>query len=271
MTINQILASPDLRQPVYLVEFQWGTLFFRYTTADANWILDAQEYQVRPLSIGKLSASTSEAVGDATITLPGDDPVIKIFDAFLPVDPVMCTIKYMEANDPDHEVRTIKSGQVTTVIDKDDGFSELKVKPLYEAFNRAVPWQTQQVGCVLMLFGFQCGVNSEDFKTTAVGVIEITTEYVQAAEFDNADPTWFKAGYIRNRRTREIRFILAQEASGVLRISYPFDGAKTTDIFDAFAGCMKLGSICKDKFNNKINFMGFEKIPTKNIFKTGIK
>lgn len=271
MSINSVLASPDLRDPVYLLEFQQGPTFYRYTTnADTDDVYQLHTFFRRPISVTKLAGSVSESVSDATVTLPSTDDVVKIFDAFLPVEPVTCSIFYYERNDTTGEVRLIKAGQVTTVVDKDDGTSDVSIRPLYEAFNRSVPWQQQQVACPLMLYGIQCGANPDNFKQTAFGLTELTGSYLTSASFNNADPTYFKAGYVKNRRTREIRFIINQDAGGKIYISYPFDFALIDDIYDAYAGCMKSGDICQNKFNNKINFMGFEFIPTRNMFKSSL-
>lgn len=273
MTINQILATPDRRDPVFLLEVQQGDVYYRYTTnSDSDDVYLNNRFRRRPMSVTKLGGSVSESISDCTITLPNDDDIVKIFDSFLPVEPVSCEIRYYERNDPDHEVRIVKAGQITTAVDKDDDTSELKIRPLYEAFNRVVPWQQQQAACPLMLYGVQCQANPVLFRKTAVGLIEITKEYLQAADFVTpSDATYFKAGYVKCRRTREVRFVINQDAAGRIFISYPFDYALVGDTYDAYAGCMRTGDICQEKFNNKIHFMGFEFIPERNMFRTGLK
>lgn len=272
MSIEGVLASPDQRSPVYLVEFQQGPNFYRYTTAsDEDKIIGGQLFLRATVAIEKITQSVSEGPGgEGTITLASDDPVVQIFDAFLPVEPVTCSVSYYEENDVTRTIRNVLSGEVTGPTDDDAGMSKLRVRPFYQSFNRAIPWQVQQETCVLTLYGVQCGVNAEDYRIGAHGVALITPGYVEAAAWDTTDPTYFKAGYVTNKRTREVRFILDQQG-GKLIISYPFDQATVTDNFDAFAGCQRTGKVCQEKFDNKINFMGFEKIPTKNLFKAGIK
>lgn len=275
MSVEDILTAPDKRAPVYLVEFQQGPNFYRYTTATndgTDVVVLNQVYTHAAVSIDRISASVSEGPGgEGTIVLASDDPVVQIFDAFLPVEPLTCLVQYYETNDPDQQLRSILSGEVTAIVDGADGTSKVTVKPLYQSFNRSVPWQVQQETCVLVTYGLQCGVNPEEFKLTAIGVSALTNEYIESTAWATSDPTYFKAGFVRNRRTRETRFILDQQANGRLMISYPFDHATGTDTYDAYAGDQRTGTVCQNKFHNKINFMGFEKIPTKNLFKTGIK
>lgn len=273
MSLEDVLLSADARSPVYVVEFQQGPTFFRYTTSSyEDPVFFGQMYHRALVSISKLSQSVSEGPGgEGTIVLTTDDPVVQIFDALLPVEPVTCLVRMYEDNDPDRQLATVLSGEIASLSDKDDGTTELTIKPAYQSFNRAVPWQVQQENCVLVLFGVQCGVSAADYRITSAGVLALTGEMIQAGAWDTADPTYFKSGYVKCQRTREVRFILDQQAGGKLILSYPFAAASTTDTFDAFAGCMRTGDVCKTKFDNKINFMGFEKIPTKNMFKTGIK
>ena len=272
MSIDGVLASPDKRSPVYLIEFQQGPNFYRYTTAsDEDKTIGGQLFFRAAVSVDKITQSVSEGPGgEGTIMLASDDPVVQIFDAFLPVEPVTCSVRYYEENDVTRTIRNVLSGEVTGPTDDDAGMSKLRIRPFYQSFNRAIPWQVQQETCVLTLFGLQCGVNAEAFRIGAQGVTLITPGYVEAAEWDTPDPTYFRAGYLICRRTREVRFILDQQG-GKLVVSYPFDKAVVSDAFDAFGGCQRTGKVCKEKFNNKINFMGFEKIPTKNLFKAGIK
>lgn len=274
MTTNAILATPDQRAPIYLVEFQRGPDFFRYTTAtDEDKVFFGRTYVRNAVAVSRLGASVSEGPGgEGTIILADDDPVVQIFDAFLPTEPVTCLVQKYEQNDPDMQIQSCLSGEVAHIADREDGTSELQIKPAYQSFNRSIPWQVQQETCVLGLYSVQCGVSAEAYRVSATGA-ELDGLTIRAAEWDTdaTDATYFQAGYVKCRRTREVRFVLQQEAGGVLRISYPFVAALSTDIFDAFAGCQRTGDVCKNKFNNKINFMGFEKIPTKNMFKTGIK
>lgn len=273
MTIKDVLLSTDERSPVYLIQFQQGPIFYRYTTSSyEDPSFSGATYYRTLCSLSKLSQSVSEGPGgEGTILLATDDPVVKIFDALLPVEPVTCIVKKYENNDPDRELITVLSGEVANLSDKDDGTTELSVKPAYQSFNRSVPWQVQQETCVLALYGVQCGVNAASYRVTSTTILSLTGEAIQSSAWDTADPTYFKSGFVKCTRTREIRFILDQQANGNLVLSYPFSAATADDVFDAFAGCMRTGDICKTKFNNKINLMAFEKIPTKNMFKTGIK
>lgn len=272
MTLAAVLTSPDERQPRFLVEFQQGPNYWRYTTDDeADALAMGSTFSQLPITVSKLTRSATEATNDAQVTLPFDNPVVAIFDAFLPVEPVTCTVWMEEKQDLTLPQRMVMSGQVVSAVDDDSGMTTLNVKPIYDALNRGVPWQSQQVACPIVLFGIQCTVSADAFKTTADGGVILTNAYVQADVWNNADPIWFKAGYVRSRRTREIRFVLQQNAGGQLILSYPFSQARADDIFDAYAGCMRDGETCRTKFNNKSNFAGFEQIPYANIFKSGIK
>lgn len=271
MSINSVLASPDLRAPVFVFEFVQGPLSWRYSNGE-DITVNGAFYTHNVVSISKLSRSTSESTADVEIVLPSSDEVVRIFDSFLPVEPVVCTVRSVELNDTTNSFRVVLSGNITGITDNDDGTSVAKVKPIYQRLNASIPWQVQQTTCVLPLYGVQCGVSPDNFKTTAVGLSAMDNLSVTSPQFAIfTDPTWFQAGYIRCRRTREIRFIQSQDATGKLYIAYPFDQSNVTDTFDAYAGCQRTGAICQNKFNNKKRFMGFEKIPVTNVFKTGLK
>lgn len=270
--MTDILTSPDLRAQIFLVEFRYDAESYRYTNSPDEDVSALSSTFIRKImSVTKLASSATEDAGDTTIVLPSDDPVVQIYDSLLPTSPVACTIYSMEVNDPDRKVKVRKSGEVGAVNDKDDGTTELTVRPIAQGMNRAIPWQLQSATCSLVLYGVQCTVNAELYRTQANRLLTLDPTFVQANEFDTTDPTWFKAGWVRCRRTKELRFILDQQAAGKLMLSYPFTKAVVGDIFDAWAGCMRTGSVCSDKFHNKINAIMFEKIPQKNMWTSGIK
>lgn len=270
MTIEDILTSPDKRAPRFLLEFQQGPDYYRYSNGE-DFYLGATLYRAGNFSVAKMKRSVEEGPSAADIRMPSDDPVIRIFDAFLPVEPVICTIRSVELNDTSGIARVHRSGAVVGVNDDDQGMSTIRVMPYSLAVARNAPWQMQQSTCVLALYGIHCGVNPELFKTTSIGVTSLTNTVVTSAAWANPDPTWFKAGHVRCRETRETRFVLDQGADGALSISYPFAFAKPSHTFDAYAGCMRTGQICKDKFDNKRRLLAFEHIPVTNAFKTGLK
>lgn len=274
MSIESVLSSPMDRQPVFLTEFRYGDQFWRYTTGGVPYNDLGNIFVPHELKIPKIRRSTSETTTSADLILPDDDPVVQIFDSFLPIEPVTCIVRQVELNDPTGATRAVLIGDVTNCEDSDDGTSKVTVKPTYEATNRTVPSQAQQDTCVWMLYGTGCKVNPDLYRTPFSNPIQLSGLIVQASELAAAkpsDPTWFKAGFIRCIRTREVRFIVDHQANGVIVINYPFGQAKTTDQFEAYAGCMKTGTICHVKFNNKIRFMGFEQIPSRNVFKVGLK
>lgn len=274
MSIESVLQSPSLRAPVFLAEFKYGGQVWRYTTGGVVYNDHGYQYQPHEIKIPKIRRSTSETTTSADLILPDDDPVVEIFDSFLPVEPVTCIVRQVELNDMTGASRVILTGDVTNCEDSDDGTSKVTIKPTYEAANRTVPSQAQQDTCVWMLYGTGCRVNPDLYRTAFSNPIQLSGLVVQSAAVaatHPTDPKWFKAGFIRCIRTREVRFIVDQQANGILIVNYPFAQARVSDEFEAYAGCMKTGTICNVKFNNKIRFMGFEQIPSRNVFKVGLK
>jgi uncharacterized phage protein (TIGR02218 family) len=87
-------------------------------------------------------------------------------------------------------------------------------------------------------------------------VIQTSTSFESG--FANQGRIIFKSGE-NDRIHRDIRF----NNSGLIQTYLPFPSLpQSGDIIEVTAGCDKKASTCKNKFNNKINFRGFDFVPT---------
>lgn len=87
----------------------------------------------------------------------------------------------------------------------------------------------------------------------------ITTTLTEAdAWFNNGLLTW--TGGNNSGLQQEVQQFRNTNGNLILRLESPFT-MQIGDTFTVYPGCAKTPGVCKDKFNNKINYGGFEHIP----------
>lgn len=139
----------------------------------------------------------------------------------------------------------------------------LKIKSiLYQLENFALPRIVYQSQCNNSLFDFGCGLSSSDYRVQGV-VDGGDRKTVYSSAFYTTDG-WFKYGKLAvtgGENAGQSRYILSHSGGGIT-VDKPFwfDFA-VGDTFDVFPGCDKLGTTCRDKFNNYAHFAGFEFVP----------
>lgn len=126
--------------------------------------------------------------------------------------------------------------------------------------------------CDVRAFGdSRCNVAGGEAAYTisglAVSVINIPRRDFSSADLGvyNKDANWFKRGYLKfttgacNNLTMEIN---KSYSGGRIKLWLPMPyNIEAGDLFNIVAGCNRSASTCHNKFDNKINFRGFDTIP----------
>ena len=130
--------------------------------------------------------------------------------------------------------------------------------------------------CNNRLYGDLCGLNSEDYREEVmISRISLNRTSVTVINASHNASGWFTYGYLE--KGNEYRFIIDDDWDDVekahsIDLLHPLpDGWKGGDTINAYPGCDKTMSTCKDKFENFKHFIGFPYAPYESIRFTGLK
>jgi uncharacterized phage protein (TIGR02218 family) len=161
-------------------------------------------------------------------------------------------------------IMKIQRGWIGEISRKDDVFVA-EIRSLTQAFQ-------QQIGrsytgqCDAALGDSRCGVTLASYtETGTVTSVTSNSEFTDSSRAEAADYfnygllTW--TGGANNGRSMEVKDF----GSGAFVLFQPMpSNIAVGDTYSVYAGCNKLLSTCKDKFNNVDNFRGFPHIPGKD-------
>lgn len=201
-----------------------------------------------------------------TIKLPFDDPVAILHVPYLPPRPVKVTIMSYHRRDALTEVVRGFVGSVTNFAQRGEE-AELACSQIIDSMQQTVPWAPHKRNCIWATYSEGCGLDRMDWMTT-VTVQSSAATTVQSPQIGARPDGWFTAGYAENPANGEVRFI-TQHIGDTVKLVYPFTNlAPGTDLM-FFAGDDHTPQTCRDKFNNKLNYLGFDHFPTYNPFVEG--
>lgn len=169
------------------------------------------------------------------------------------------------------EVLNLFVGKVSTITKIGRTHVELKVKSPLSVLQANMPRNTYQPSCQWTLYDAGCKVNRALFTSSfTVGSIGANGQHVHPAVLPIAPVTGADGhpfyGLGRMRFTSGIlsgqQFMIGTNDANFFSLMFPLpDLPSPGDTFDASAGCTKAEATCEAKFNNLINFRGFNRVP----------
>lgn len=269
MSFDALETSQLAGEPVELYRWARGATVWRQTSADQRFSVDVggdgnQDYDPAPIRRTAPSYRAEDSSGTISVSVSRFNPVGQQFIGSAPPAPVSVTIYRMHRTDP--EVIVAFVGKVVAAS-CDGSWIRLQCAPLTVALRRNIPRILQQRQCVWALYGAGCGVNRATFQDTAT-VLAVSGLDVQAAEFALRADGWFSEGWLE-KNDGDKRAIVGHVGDTVT-LDSPFISLAAAETVYAFAGCLRTEAVCTAKFSNLINFMGFERIPSKDPYRLGM-
>lgn len=272
MSLLQYESDKELssRVELYLFESDDGRYRWAYTTDAREKVLGPIVYKPESIKRGELKQTAGDAnVENLQVTMPFDNPVALAHVPYLPARPIKLTIYAYQRNDPAAEIVQAFTGFITSFNQK-GAEATLECAQIIDNLSQTVPWAVFKSGCIWGLYQVGCGVDKQLWKNNAL-VTTVNGAVLGSPEFSAKPTGWYTNGFAYNPATGEQRFIVAHDAAtGTITLVYPFLEISGSQTIEVYAGCARTKEVCADKFNNKINYVGFDHFPAYNVFSQGI-
>jgi hypothetical protein len=260
-------ASATASAPTECYKFIGSFQTYRYTSADRAITLAGEVYLPVAVTRSRVKAGTHEDDNlSLELTIPFDTDVVMAY-AYAQTPPKLTLEVYRQQND-------ITIGTTYSLFWKGlvRGFNvsgrtaTVQVPSIFSlALQGEIPNVYYQTPCNHVLYDAHCAVSraAHRFEDVIASVTGVTIELVGVPTTDND----LAAGEIVNLRNGERRMILSNVGS-IITVGYAFVDLQPGDDIEVVRGCNHRGvnGDCKLKFNNLINYGGFEYIPADNPF-----
>jgi uncharacterized phage protein (TIGR02218 family) len=268
LTYNSFETSVSSGSPAELYRFTYSDKAYRYCTLDGGVgpftykIAGGDEvFTPSPLRRSSMDVSEEMARNTLEITMPDSATIPRLFMAAPPEGVVGVTVYRFHVTDTDRGYVTIFKGRVLSVSFQDNEAS-LSCEPIFTSLRRPGLRRYYTPHCGHSLYGPGCRLLRDDWEIdgTVIGQNGNVLTIQGAEAFADG---WFVGGVFR---CGDVRRMVMASSGGQVTVS------STTPAINGKAcvllpGCNHLRSDCHTKFNNVLNFGGFDWMPLKNPYK----
>jgi len=261
-------------QPVEFYEFTLGPNQYNYTSAEDDIVIGAITYTAIAISRSNIALGSESAQEVLTITMPSNLAPADEYISVVPGQICNLDIHRYHRTDAGLELITIFKGLLRSVAYTDNGYNaDISLVPVNNGFNREVPRYTYQSLCNNILYDNKCSVSQSSYQYTeqVTDVTGATITVAGLAGHGTYTDGYFTGGFVQLGTTDWRLIIDHNGTTGILTLLLPFQNSPLGSNVDVFAGCDHTMPVCVSKFSNGANFFGFSFIPTRNIFRSGIK
>lgn len=255
---------------LFLFEDDLGLNRWAVTTGDAEINVDAIVYAPGIIKRSSIKQSANDTPGVINVEVPGNDPIALQFRAFLPARPISLRVFKYHRTDGEVEKKVAFIGTANSVkFNMATGMASISCYPITKTSLRRVPWQVYKKGCNWALYGNGCAVLRSSFEVSRPTLNAVDGDTIQSTVFSGYDDGWFTNGYVQVIATGEVRFI-TEHVGDTIRLIYPYEALTTADEVNVYPGCDRTAETCRSKFDNIVNYLGFDYIPSESPFEDPI-
>lgn len=266
-----------LGQPFELYRFTMGTLSWYLTSGDVPRTHETQTYAPDTIDRSEILQNGETDSGSIDVEVPLTSALAEEFLTFVPPYPMFLTI--FGGHEGDSEIIVKFQGRVAQATFEKT--CKMRVNSMLTAIRKKVPGPVYQTRCNRSLYAPGCDV-SQVLHTKEGTIIAIDMNQTRltlgGGTFEDYWLTRFPADKTLHP-TLELG--IAQAASGhrmmiaqhtdwnKIILKAPIYGLEVGQTISVSKGCFGTSKHC-NAFGNMIRFLGFERMPNKNVFSTGI-
>lgn len=272
MSYDSRESSVSSGQPFELYLFHAHDDTWRLTSSDEERLFQGALYHPETITRTNTSASSEVKGGRIKVTIPKDHPIAQLFISYIPSTPLTLVIFRGHDGELESEMKVAFTGRVLngrfTVNDE----CELDCAPDSEILKRNIATACFQRQCNRILFNAGCGLSNAFWRVTGT-VSDVSADGITVTipECATKPDGWFAAGHIERGAAQRM---VITHSGAVITLINPINGLEAGDSVNVYAGCDRTYSGpngCTTKFDNGVNFMGWEWIPAKNPFSSGLE
>lgn len=274
MTYSEFAASVEQSEPVELYVFTQGSRNFRYTSNESKIVLSGITYLPLAITHSAVVNSSEDRQLTFSVNLPTAGTIAEEFLSIPPGQKTEVAVFQYERKDGiSPELIQIFSGIVVSSSLEDNGkTTKLSCQPRISLAARSTPRLVFSGMCGHVLYDAQCKVSRSNaaFRLTAtVSAVDSTATVLTIPGASAFGDGWFTAGIVEASGGLDARLVLSQVGNAITLL-VPFAQSPLGQSVVLLAGCAHDATTCDTKFDNYINYGGFNFVPVQNPFESGI-
>jgi uncharacterized phage protein (TIGR02218 family) len=202
--------------------------------------------------------------GSVELQLPRTSPIVEPYISFPPAEKTLVRI-YRAHRGEENDTSCIFVGWIAGVTFADGSIAIVNCTSILAGAGQRIPGLAYTAQCNHALYGPGCDVIAANFRdsiTVESIVFSGGRATLTSPQFALREDGWFTAGWLE-RATGERRMIV-DHVGDTVQLMNRFSELDSCEVLSAYAGCDLTRAMCIARFNNVLNFLGFEWIPCRN-------
>jgi len=267
MSFYDFETSIDTAQPIELYEFTYGINKHRYCTAPDTIVYGGYEWLSSQISRQTILVGGNTRTTQLILNVPRDFYIAQQFKSSQPATHIYIKIYKLHRTDTAQEAIIEWVGRVMSAKWGNSG-ATITCESVYASIERNARIRRYSITCPFQLYGEGCKVSMTNYGVDAT-LSSVSGITLVSDAFATKPNGWFIGGFVLwydvVNKLHFRRFITAHSGNQIT-IQQQINGLIAGEQIKAYAGCNKLITTCKDKFNNIENYGGFPWTPSKNPF-----
>jgi len=266
MSFDALESSLEEGRPVALYVFTFGSVVWRYTSADKDLVVGGNTYKAAAISDDGVRQSGEAAADMLTMNGPSWIGPAQVFMRGAPSKGIELTI--LEKHEGNAETKVRYSGEVSQVNFPLPGAARIICETLSATLQREGLRLGWQRSCPYAVYDpLTCKVNKASFDTPLV-VLGISGFQITVDGIDALADGYLDGGFIEwTHPVRGVEFIPIEShvddvLTALTNINELYVGATGV----AYPGCDFTPTTCEDVFSNYDNYGGYPGLPGKSPF-----
>lgn len=266
--------------PVELYDIVLGATSWHFCSGEDAITQDAVLYTPLTVDRDTLPVGPSERTNDFGISLPATHPFVLKYRLLVPGQKATVTIRRIHRTDGSHAVINLFKGVVVAIAFVNNGATaQIGVAPGTSNFTLMMPRYVYSSQCNHVLGDRWCTIDLET-GTSLTGfpykhsntVVSVTGKDIVVGGIVGAGyPDDFFAGGVLVTAAGDRRLIVGQTGDHCYVYIPPFEGTALVGTTVAvYAGCDHTLDTCTSKFDNRINYGGFNYVPLTSPFSNSV-
>lgn len=268
MTYPAKELSVDEGSPIELYDFAIGADTYRLTTDQLARTFGGNSYTPVEVSHSEIRTGPEDRAEVVTVNLPARHALVQRYINGVPGQKATLTLRRIQRFDTDLESVQLYKGVVRSVAFSENGvMASVSVMPLTGSLARNIPRYTFAGQCPHVLYDNMCGAVQAAF-TYAGTVSAESGDQITVPGLNTHPDGWANAGFVLDANG-DYRMVISH-VGNVVRILLPFFSPVLGTSVSVVAGCGHDRQTCHTKFNRGLAFGGYEFVPLRNPFQTGL-
>lgn len=263
MSYESLERSWHSGQPVEIYRFYYGEQEWNYSSGPT---VEHEGVTYEAFPIGRTEITQTKEIHKAPIEviMPRNSPLSSLYLTGHPERIVSLTIFRAHMGEL-YDYYTYWKGRVVSVSWPDAATASFSCESVFTSLKRPGLRAKYQRMCRHALYSQQCGVDMGDYAVPATiyWIDEETKKNLEVGDISGFEYDWFNGGFLE---TPSGGFLSIAEHSGsYIKLAFPCNLEEYSDIV-LFPGCTRQREMCKNRYDNLLNFGGFPWIPSRNPF-----